>query len=92
GDSNALAELRIKVGVLENDKDAIFGVKNSELEKSMNKNNEALSDPWIADFEDKDEENVGDNGIGNDTVEPTPLQRNEPPSKRSKNAQGASSS
>ncbi|GAU28346.1 hypothetical protein TSUD_256740 [Trifolium subterraneum] len=57
----------------------------------MKKKNEALADPWIADFDDKDEENVGDNGIGNDTVEPTPLQRNEPPSKRSKNDQGASS-
>ncbi|KAK2378093.1 hypothetical protein QL285_078686 [Trifolium repens] len=80
GDSNALAELRIKVGVLENDKDAIFRVKNSELKKSMKKNSKAL-----------DEENVGDSEIGNDTMEPTPLQRNEPPSKRSKTAQGASS-
>ncbi|MCI84302.1 hypothetical protein A2U01_0105579, partial [Trifolium medium] len=58
----------------------------------MKKNSEALADPWIDDFEDKDKENVGDNGIGNDTVGPTPLQRNEPPSKRRKNAQGASSS
>jgi hypothetical protein len=81
GDSYALAELRIKVGVLENDKDAIFRVKNSELKKSMKKNSEAL-----------DEENVGDYEIGIGTMEPTSLQRNEPPSKRSKNAQGASSS
>jgi hypothetical protein len=63
-----------------------FGVKNSELEKSMKKNNTKT----LADFEDKYEENVGDNGIGNDTVELTHLQRNEPPSNRSKNAQGAS--
>jgi hypothetical protein len=55
-------------------------VKNSELKKSMKKNSKAL-----------DEENVGDSEIGNDTMEPTPLQRNEPPSKRSKTAQGASS-
>jgi hypothetical protein len=65
-DSNTLAELRIRVGVLENEKNA-FGVQNSEnseLEKSK-KNNEAF--------------------VGSDNV-----QTNEPPSKRSKNAQGAS--
>jgi hypothetical protein len=42
-DSNTLAELRIRVGVLENEKNA-FGVQNSEnseLEKSK-KNNEAF--------------------------------------------------
>ncbi|KAK2432078.1 hypothetical protein P8452_45091 [Trifolium repens] len=62
-DSNTLAELRIRVGVLENEKNA-FGVQNSEnseLEKSK-KNNEAF--------------------VGSDNV-----QTNEPPSKRSKNAQ-----
>jgi hypothetical protein len=32
-DCNTLAELRIRVGVLENEKNA-FGVQNSELEKS----------------------------------------------------------
>jgi hypothetical protein len=64
-DCNTLAELRIRVGVLENEKNA-FGVQNSELEKSK-KNNEAF--------------------VGSDNV-----QTNEPPSKRSKNAQGASSS
>jgi hypothetical protein len=47
----------------------------------MKKNSEAL-----------DEENVCDYEIGNDTMEPNPLQRNEPPSKKIKNAQGASSS
>ncbi|KAK2432079.1 hypothetical protein QL285_030223 [Trifolium repens] len=65
-DSNTLAELRIRVGVLENEKNA-FGVQNSEnseLEKSK-KNNEAF--------------------VGSDNV-----QTNEPPSKRSKNAQGSS--
>ncbi|WJX64929.1 hypothetical protein P8452_49650 [Trifolium repens] len=81
GDSNDLAELRIKVGALENDKDVIFRMKNSELKKSIKKNSEAL-----------DEENVCDYEIGNDTMEPNPLQRNEPPSKKIKNAQGASSS
>ncbi|PNX88761.1 hypothetical protein L195_g044875 [Trifolium pratense] len=44
--SNALSELRIKVGV---------------LEKSMKKNIEALAaDHGTTNFEDKDEENVGD--------------------------------
>jgi hypothetical protein len=71
-------ELRIKDGGLENDKDSIFRVKNSVLEKSMKKNSEAL-----------DEETVGDYVIGNDTIEPNPLQRNEPPNKRIKDAQGA---
>jgi membrane-associated HD superfamily phosphohydrolase len=81
GDSNALAELRIKVGDLEINKDA-FEVKNNELEKSMKKKN----------IEDKDEENVDDIEIGNTTVVHAPFQTNEPPSKGSKNVQGASSS
>jgi hypothetical protein len=81
GDSNALAELRIKIGDLENNKDA-FEVKNNELEKSMEKKN----------IEDKDEENVDDIEIGNNTVVHAPFQINEPPNKGSKNVQGASSS
>ncbi|XP_058742842.1 uncharacterized protein LOC131615702 [Vicia villosa] len=88
-DRSALAQLRVRVDVLENDNNALrlknselendkiaFGLKNSELEKSMEKNIEALSDDVIADSEDSDEESDGDY---------------EPPSKRSKNAQGASS-
>ncbi|MCH84590.1 hypothetical protein A2U01_0005422 [Trifolium medium] len=44
---------------------------------------EAFVDPWITDFADEDEENVG-----SDNVESAPLQTNEPSSKRSKKAQG----
>ncbi|XP_058742851.1 uncharacterized protein LOC131615711 [Vicia villosa] len=42
-DTNAVAQLRIRVDVLENDNNALR-VKNSELEKSMEKNSEALAD------------------------------------------------
>ncbi|MCI29322.1 hypothetical protein A2U01_0050531, partial [Trifolium medium] len=56
------------------------------------KNIEALAaDHGTTDFEVKNEENVGDIEIGNDTVVPAPLHTNEPPSKGSENAQGASS-
>jgi len=85
-DSNALSELRIRVRVLETSIK-----KNSELEKSLKTNSEALGFHWITDFEDTSEENVGEYETGNDTVEPNTLQRNEPPIKRSMNAQGASS-
>jgi len=66
-----VSELRKRVGVLENEKNA-FGVKISELEKSMMKISEAQID------------------IGNEIVEAAPLQRIDPPRKRSKGDQGAS--
>jgi hypothetical protein len=72
-DSNALADPRIRVCVLEK------------------KNSEALPVPMITDFEDRDEENVGEHENDNDIVEPNPLQSNEPLSKKSKKDQGASS-
>jgi hypothetical protein len=81
-DSNALAEPRKRVCVLE---------KNNEGEKSTKTNSEALHVPMITDFEDRDKENVGEHEIDNDIVEPNPLQSNEPPSKKSKKDQGASS-
>jgi hypothetical protein len=81
--SNALSELRIRVGVLEK--------KSSGDEKSTKTNSEALPVPMITDFEDRDKENVGEHEIDNDIVEPNPLQSNEPPSKKSKKDQGASS-
>jgi len=54
--------------------------KNSELEKSLKNICEAQVDAGIAAFE-----------IDNETVEPAPLQTIEPPMKRSKGDQGASS-
>jgi hypothetical protein len=81
-DSNALAEPRKRVCVLE---------KNNEGEKSTKTNSEALHVPMITDFEDRDEENVGEHENDNDIVEPNPLQSNEPLSKKSKKDQGASS-
>ena len=67
-----------------------YGVRKSELlEKSMKKNIEALGVPLITNFEIRDEESEYE--IDNDTMEPNTLQTNEPPNKRSKNAQGASS-
>jgi hypothetical protein len=81
-DSNALAEPRKRVCVLE---------KNNEGEKSTKTNSEALHVPMITDFEDRDEDNVGEYEIDNDIVEPNPLQSNEPPSKKSKKDQGSSS-
>jgi len=80
-DSNALAELRIRVDVLENEKNALaaFEVRNSELEKSLKKISKNLADVGITAFQ------------GKEIVESAPLQRIEPPMKRSKDAQGASS-
>ncbi|GAU28337.1 hypothetical protein TSUD_256650 [Trifolium subterraneum] len=65
--------------------------KNNEGEKSTKTNSEALPVPMVTDFEDRYEENVGEYEIGNDIVEPSRLQSNEPPSKKSKKDQGASS-
>jgi hypothetical protein len=53
-----VCELRIRVGVLENEKNA-FEVKNNELEKSMKKICEVLTDAGISAFQEKE--------IGNDT-------------------------
>lgn len=73
-----------------NDSKNAYGVRKSELlEKSMKKNIEALGIPLITNFEIRDEESEYE--IDNDTMEPNTLQTNEPPNKRSKNAQGASS-
>jgi hypothetical protein len=46
----------------------------------MKTNSTALVLPWITDFEDRYDENVSEYEIGNDTVEPNPLQINELPS------------
>lgn len=72
-----VSELRKRVGVLENEKNA-FGVKNSELEKSMKKNCEAQVDAGITAFQEKE------------IVDAAPLQRIDPPMKRRKGDQGAS--
>lgn len=61
-------------------------MKNSELEKSEKKNGEALAE--ITDFQDKDKQNVE---IGKDIEDNASLQTNEPPHKKSNDAQGASS-
>ncbi|MCI15440.1 hypothetical protein A2U01_0036578, partial [Trifolium medium] len=63
----------------------------SSSSSGMKKRSEALPVPMITDFEDRDEENVGEYEIDNGIVEPNPLQSNEPPSKKSKKAEGASS-
>jgi len=60
-----VCELRIRVGVLENEKNE-FEVKNRELEKSMKKICEALADAGITAFHEKE--------IGNDTDEPKEAQ------------------
>jgi len=74
-----------------NDSKNAYGVRKSELlQKSIKKNIEALGVHFITDFENKDEESEYE--IGNDIVEPNTWQTSEPPNKRSKNAQGASSS
>jgi len=78
-DSNVVDELRTRVGVLENEKNA-FEVKNSELEKSMKKISKTLADVGITAYDEKES--------GNETVE---LDEDEPPRKRSKDAQGATS-
>jgi len=76
-----VSELRTRIGVLENEKNA-FGVKISEMEKSMKKISEARVDAGITAVEEKE--------IGNEIVEAAPLQRIEPPMKRRKGDQGAS--
>jgi len=40
----SLDELKMRVGILENEKKNAFGVKTSELEKSMKKNGEAVAE------------------------------------------------
>ncbi|PNX90097.1 hypothetical protein L195_g046220, partial [Trifolium pratense] len=96
-DNIGVGELRKKNNALEME---VFELRKrskdaqgaSSSSSGMKKRSEALPVPMITDFEDRDEENIiGEYEIGNGIVEPNPLRSNEPPSKKSKKAEGASS-
>ncbi|XP_058742852.1 uncharacterized protein LOC131615712 [Vicia villosa] len=77
-DRNIIVELREKNNELELE---VSKLRKLKEQWSWKKNNEASVDPWITDFEDKDEMNDDDN------VEQGLFRTNEPPIKRCKTAQ-----